>query len=60
MLNILIILLIVILINLLVITCLSIKVYSLEQNVKILNDAFSNHVIKHITESFLNKKGGQI
>lgn len=61
MLNILIILLIVvILISLVVIACLSIKVYSLEQNVKILNDAFSNHVIKHITESFLNKKGGQI
>lgn len=39
MLNILIILLIVILINLVVIACLSIKVYSLEQNVKILNDA---------------------
>lgn len=60
MLNILIILLIVILINLVVIACLSIKVYSLEQNVKILNDALSDHVIKHIKESFLNKKGGQI
>lgn len=58
MFNILIILLlIVILIILVVISCLSIKVYSLEQNVKILNDTLSNHIIKHITESFLNKKG---
>lgn len=60
MINVMIALCVILVIMLFVVACLSIKVYSLEQNVKILNDAFSNHVIKHITESFLNKKGGQI
>lgn len=58
MLNILISLLIVILINLVVVTCLSIKVYSLEKNIKILNDALSDHIIKQLMEkfNFKNKK----
>ena len=52
-----IVLFVILVIMLIIVACLSIKVYSLEQNVKILNDTLSNHIIKHITESFLNKKG---
>ncbi len=52
MLNILILLLIVILIILVVISYLSIKVYSLEKNIKILNDALSDHIIKQLMEKF--------
>ena len=52
MLNILIISLIVILINLVVIACLSIKVYSLEKNIKILNDALFDHIINQLMEKF--------
>lgn len=57
MVNVMIVLFVILVIMLIIVACLSIKVYSLEQNVKILNDTLSNHIIKHITESFLNKKG---
>ena len=56
MVNVMIVLFVILVIMLIIVACLSIKVYSLEQNVKILNDTLSNHIIKHITESFLNKK----
>lgn len=57
MVNVMIVLFVILVIMLIIVACLSIKVYSLEQNVKFLNDTLSNHIIKHITESFLNKKG---
>lgn len=56
MLNILIILLIVILIILVVISYLSIKVYFLEKNITILNDALFDHIINLWKNSISNKK----